>query len=190
METALATLKKLILYALLIGVIYIFYTAWRNGISSDRLLKWFIILLGGLVILLIAIRIWVNDYRKQQYLSSPLSAIDRMTGKEFEEYLQAHFEERGYTVNLTPDSHDYGADLVCEKADEILIIQAKRYDGKVGNAAIQEIVAAKAYYDATECMVITNSYFSKPAIELAERNGVELWDRDCLNSNFGAILSN
>ena len=35
-------------------------------------------------------------------------------------------------------------------------------------------------------MVVTNSYFTKPAIELAKANGVKLWDRDKL---VNALLS-
>ena len=68
-----------------------------------------------------------------------------------------------YKVELTPLSNDYGADLICTKNGQVLVVQAKRYEGKVGNAAIQQVVAAKDYYEADECMVVTNSYFTRNA---------------------------
>ena len=108
-----------------------------------------------------------------------------MSGEQFEEYLKYNFEQFGYKVSLTPKTGDYGADLICKKNGQILIIQAKRYKDKVRNSAIQEIVAAKAYYKADKCMVVTNSYFSEPAKELAKANDVELWDRDSLFKHIG-----
>ena len=101
-----------------------------------------------------------------------------MSGKEFEYYLKCHFEKLGYRVKLTPDSGDYGADLVCKNSEGTLIIQAKRYyNQRVGISAIQEIAAAKAYYKADKCMVVTNSFFTNAAKELARANNVELCDR-------------
>ena len=41
---------------------------------------------------------------------------------------------------------------------------------------MQEIVAAKNYYDADKAMLVTNSSFTKSAVELAFSNDVELWD--------------
>ena len=46
--------------------------------------------------------------------------------------------------------------------------------------AIQEAVASINYYSCNKAMVISNSYFTKNARELASSNSVELWDRDKL----------
>jgi HJR/Mrr/RecB family endonuclease len=43
-----------------------------------------------------------------------------------------------------------------------------------------EAFAGMKYYKANRCMVITNSTFSKSAIELAQTNNVILWDRQVL----------
>ena len=102
--------------------------------------------------------------------------IDRMTGRQFEEWL-ARFFSRGYDVALTPEQGDYGADLILKKGPVTTVVQAKRWSGKVGVSAIQEITAAKGYYKADSAMVVTNSFFTKEAIELARRNNVVLWDR-------------
>lgn len=126
-----------------------------------------------------------NKYAKRfKYLHSSLSKVDIMEGEEFEKFLQAHFEKQGYKVSLTPVTGDYGADLILKKGKEKVVVQAKRYKQKVGNSAIQEIVAAKEYYKANKCMVITNSYFTQNAVSLAKANHVELWDRDTLQKKF------
>lgn len=113
-----------------------------------------------------------------------LQKIDAMSGIEFEKMLKYHFEKAGYKVSLTPDTNDYGADLVMTKGGQKTIVQAKRYKGSVNNSAVQEIVAAKAFYHADKCMVVTNSYYTENARNLAKANNVELWNRDRLIKEF------
>ncbi len=108
--------------------------------------------------------------------------IDKMSGYEFEEFLKRLFEKMGYRVVHTPLSNDQGADLIVEKFGERIVIQAKNWTNNVGNSAIQEIVAAVRHYQANKAMVISSSGFTLSAIDLAESNGVELWDRQKLIS--------
>lgn len=115
---------------------------------------------------------------------SHIRDIDVMSGEQFEDVLAAHFRALGYKVDTTPKSYDYGADLVMKKDGIKYVVQAKRYGGKVSNSAIQEIVGAKAYYKADKAMVVTNSFFTKSAVNLAEAADVELWDRNDLINNF------
>ena len=75
---------------------------------------------------------------------------------------------------------DYGADLIVNKAGVKTVVQAKRYGKAVGIKAVQEAVAAKGMYGCTEAMVVTNSTYTRAAIDLARANRVSLWDRDCL----------
>ena len=50
----------------------------------------------------------------------------------------------------------------------------------VGNAAIQEALAGKVYYNCHVAVVLTNNYFTKAAKELGMKSGVVLWDRETL----------
>jgi restriction system protein len=61
-----------------------------------------------------------------------------------------------------------------------IVLQAKRYTAKVGISAVQQITAAKSYYGANTGIVVTNNYYTGNAIELAECNDIELWDRNKL----------
>jgi HJR/Mrr/RecB family endonuclease len=80
---------------------------------------------------------------------------------------------------------DQGADVfVFNKKNQLVkIIQTKHYSGKVDNKAVQEIIAAKAYYRSQFDLggdhwqnvgieVVTNSVLSGPALDLAKRSGV------------------
>ncbi|WP_394795085.1 restriction endonuclease [Armatimonas sp.] len=103
-----------------------------------------------------------------------------MDGKTFEERLALLFTGQGYTVELTPYRGDWGADLIIRRDQTKTVVQAKRYKQSVGVRAVQEAFAAKAKYKCSEAMVVTNSTFTKQAIELARANKVTLMDREQL----------
>jgi len=118
----------------------------------------------------------------QQKQKSEIGDFTELNGYEFEDYLKRMFELLGYTAIQTSLSGDQGADLILSKEDEKIVVQAKKYEGKVSNNAVQEIAAAKNHYDADKAMVVTNSSFTKSAMELALSNDVELWDGTKLRS--------
>lgn len=113
-------------------------------------------------------------------LKTTLTDIDLMSGREFEIFIAELFQKLGYTTKVTPESNDQGIDVLAIKRETTIAIQAKCYSGVVGNHAIMEAVAGKAYYSADKCMVVTNSTFTKRAKELAAKNNVTLWDRKIL----------
>jgi len=106
--------------------------------------------------------------------------LDNMSGIEFENFLAKLFEKMGYDVSTTKNTGDQGADLIIIKDGLKTAVQAKRYNNKISNGAIQEVVAALKYYGVNNGMVITNSYFTQPAMKLAKINNIQLIDRDKL----------
>jgi restriction system protein len=140
--------------------------------------------IGGAVIILfllfcaIIVFLLFLRYKKYQWLKkSGIQEIDKMDGRTFENYLGMLFKSLGYKVNVTQYSGDYGADLVIEKDGRKIVIQAKRYKGNVGIAAVQQIQAAVAHYKANEAWVVTNSYYTEAARRLAQSNNVRLIGR-------------
>ena len=132
------------------------------------------------------IKVYKHNKKKERYLTSGMADIDQMSGEEFEELLKYHFLEQGYKAQLTPKSHDYGADLVLKNGyGETIVVQAKRYGSTVGIKAIQEVIGARSYYNAQRAIVFTNNYFSNSAEQLAETSGVELYDRSELTQFIG-----
>ncbi len=165
------------------GLLLILFFMYHDKIMANRYL--IIAALVAVVALIVLISCLSKTLRKRRYLRSPLSAIDVMSGEEFEEYLKYYFESQGYNVKLTPVTNDYGADLVLKKDGEVTVVQAKRWNEPVGNSAVQEVVASKGYYKATNAMVVTNSTFTTNALNLAKANNVILWDRNYIKKNFG-----
>lgn len=118
--------------------------------------------------------------RELEILRSGIREIDQMEGYEFEVYLALLFRKAGYDVTQTPQTGDFGADLILIQNGIRTVVQAKNYSGSVGNKAVQEVAAARNHYGAGGAIVITNSYFTPAAIQLARSNGVQLWNRDVL----------
>ncbi|MCJ7571407.1 MAG: restriction endonuclease [Candidatus Thermoplasmatota archaeon] len=100
----------------------------------------------------------------------------RMSWAQFEIFLQNFFEKKGYQVIRTKKSHDDGCDLILKKSEENIVVQAKKRKATIGVKAVQEIYAAKSFYEANNAILIVTSRFSKPALKLADKIGVECWD--------------
>ncbi|MGG5340947.1 restriction endonuclease [Enterococcus sp. AZ192] len=108
-----------------------------------------------------------------------LSDIDAMSGEKFEHYFANLLRKSNYQrVNVTQYQGDQGIDVLAHNDDRKIGYQCKRYKRNVGNKAVQEAHAGKSYYELDEVYVVTNSYFTKPAKELAHKTGVHLIDRD------------
>ena len=59
-------------------------------------------------------------------------------------------------------------------------MQCKCYASALGNTPVQEVCAGKNMYNCHVGVVMTNNYFTASAKQLAEKNGILLWDRDKL----------
>ncbi|KYC48905.1 MAG: Restriction endonuclease [Candidatus Methanofastidiosum methylothiophilum] len=114
--------------------------------------------------------------------STKIQDLNKLDGYQFENFLKSLFKNMGYKVSHTPLSGDQGADLIIEKFGEKTAVQAKRYQGSVSNKAVQEVVASIAHYNVNRGMVVTNSDFTRSAIELATSNSVELVDKNKLKN--------
>lgn len=133
--------------------------------------------------------LWDNERYINNDFSIELQTIDLLhqyenvqNGYEFEEFCYTLYSKLGYVVEHTQLSNDQGADLIIEKNAERIVVQAKHYSSPVGNKAVQEVVASKAFYNnATHAIVITNNTFTPSAIKLAEANGVTLITGEDIN---------
>lgn len=111
---------------------------------------------------------------------SAIDRIDRMSGEQFEIFMEDYFRKQGFKVERTPLSGDYGIDLIIENDFSKIGVQAKCYSNKVTASAVQEVVTGLRHYGLSGGMVVTNNYFQPAAIQLAKDNGITLWNRDKL----------
>lgn len=107
--------------------------------------------------------------------------IDLMEGHDFEYYCAELLRRSGFMeVEVTKGSGDYGIDILAEKDGVTYAIQCKRYTAPVGVKAVQEAYAGRDYYDRMVGAVLTNQYFTQPAVEAAKKLKILLWDRGYL----------
>ena len=112
----------------------------------------------------------------QQPTGTP-NDFDAMSGMEFEQWLITAIQQEGiHSVLPTKRTGDQGADIIVQHNNITIAIQAKCYQHSVGNAAIQEIHAAKAHYRADQAWAVTNARFTPAARRLANSTGVQLVD--------------
>lgn len=107
--------------------------------------------------------------------------VDEMEGHDFEYYCADLLKEKGFLeVQVTSGSRDYGVDILAEKDGVTYAIQCKCYSTPVGVTAVQEAYAGRDYYDRMVGVVLTNQYFTAPAVEVAKKLKIMLWDRGYL----------
>lgn len=106
-------------------------------------------------------------------------STDEMTGIQFEQYCAMELKrDYGFVrVEFTKISGDYGGDLIAYNKDgSKWVIQCKRYGTHVGIDAVQEVLGAKAIYEAERMAVMTNNILTASAKELARKSDV--WIRE------------
>jgi restriction system protein len=128
-----------------------------------------------LIIFLIVMRIRKNRAYGREF--------DLLEGHEFEYYCADLLMKRGFQeVEVTRGSGDYGIDILAERDGVTYAIQCKCYSAPVGVKAVQEAYAGRDYYDCMVGAVLTNQYFTQPAVEAAKKLKILLWDRGYLES--------
>ena len=136
------------------------------------------VLLGAFVVFIPLIHGIRARWKREKILP-----IDEMDGREFEKFCAHLLEKRGFIdVNITKASGDFGVDILAEKEGVTYAIQCKRYADPVGVKAVQEAFAGREYYDCMVGAVLTNQYFTAPAVEAAKKLKILLWDRGYLES--------
>lgn len=109
--------------------------------------------------------------------------MDLMEGHEFEFFCAELLKKQGFLeVEVTKGSRDYGVDILASKDGVTYAIQCKCYTTPIGVKAIQEAYAGRDYYDCMVGAVMTNQYFTTPAVEVAKKLKILLWDRGYLDS--------
>ena len=76
--------------------------------------------------------------------------------------------------------YDTDVDIIATKDNIRWGIQVKRYSGLVKAEAVRQVVTGLRVYGCDRAMVITNSVFSRVAIQLANSNECVLVDRSGL----------
>ena len=95
-------------------------------------------------------------------------------GHEFEHWVAKNLNQSGWNAKVTSGSGDQGIDVIATKNGRTIGLQCKLYSSPVGNKAVQEAYAGKAFHQMDAVGVITNTSYTKSARALATDTGVKL----------------
>lgn len=134
---------------------------------------------------LLKVILWISSktensqqHKLSRFASIDLEQVDQMDGLTFEHYVADLLKKNGYSqVFVTNSSGDFGVDITAYKDSTKYAFQCKNYHSKLGVSPIQEVYSGAPKYNASACVVVTNSYFTPHARELAQTLSVQLWDR-------------
>lgn len=104
--------------------------------------------------------------------------IRRLTPRDFERFLKKIFEGFGFDVELTAQTRDGGADLLCMSyAGGIpmkIAVEAKRYNASrpVTVELVRSFVGANAQIHANKLVYVTTSRYTRDAIKYAQIPGI------------------
>lgn len=136
-------------------------------------------LVGAVVGLFLAVVLSGEPLRRGD---ASMTAIDAMTGTEFENYVAARLRRAGWQVTFTSVTGDYGVDLIAERDGKSVAIQCKRHGNSVGVAAVQQVVAGARHHGCTKSIVVSNQEFTRAAKQLAFTHGCQLIGRRALQA--------
>ena len=147
---------------------------WYNNLMEYEVQL--IVIIAAFILVILVALLFLHGARKRYPAD-----MDLMEGRDFERFCADLLKRRGFLdVEVTKGSGDYGIDILAEKEGVTYAIQCKCYATPVGVAAIQEAYAGRDYYDRMVGAVMTNQYFTAPAVDAARKLKILLWDRGYL----------
>ena len=143
------------------------------------------VMLGlALITCLIVIGYW---WFKKKYLIrvSTINELMNLSPSEFERAIATLLMDLGYrNVKVTGGAGDLERDITCkDKNGRTVMVQCKRYSQNhpVGSPEIQLFIGMLVTeHKADRGIYVTTSYLTQPAMKLARKHGIEVWDRDRL----------
>jgi restriction system protein len=94
--------------------------------------------------------------------------IDAMDGTAFELAIVDLLQVLGYDNVERIGGFEKGADILATEEGERIAVQVKRHSTAVGIGAVRQLIDGMKRYGCSRGLVITNSFFTEPAIECAQ----------------------
>ncbi len=96
----------------------------------------------------------------------------------FEQNVANKLKQLGFATYMTKTTGDQGVDVLATKNGMNFAIQCKLYSHSVGNKAVQEVCAGRAFYRCHYAVVVSNADFTLGAWRLARATEVILLKDD------------
>ena len=119
-----------------------------------------------------------------QSLEDKFDQISKMDRTQFVIYVARLFSRKGYQVKLTPVIDNFDIDLIVEKMGVTIAVGCILTNKVLGREDIVPVRKGKEHYRAQNCMVLTNMYFDRTALDFAREEKMSLVDRNILAEDF------
>lgn len=104
-----------------------------------------------------------------------------MSPRDFEYYVAAFLQlTRKFKTEVTQATKDGGKDIICYDGKTPIYVEVKHWTGKVGRPVIQKLEGAMSGDKINQGYCVTSSFFTKDAIEYAEKTNITLIDGEML----------
>ena len=111
----------------------------------------------------------------KSYLARNPHKLYNLTPRNFEELIADILKDFGFDVSLTSTTRDGGKDILAYMRNQIcsylMFVECKRWrpEKHVGIEVVQRLYGVQQANNANKSMIITTSFFSKPAIKESKR---------------------
>lgn len=136
-----------------------------------------LMLLAGVLFMFIAVKIIIG--RKHARATANLAEMLALSPGAFEAEVGRLLKSQGYHLKVCGGAGDKGADLIGTNArGQRVVVQVKRYaeTHAIGSPVIQTLIGTQQIFKAQEAIIATTSHLTKAAAELAESQGVVIYD--------------
>ncbi|MBI3796418.1 MAG: restriction endonuclease [Deltaproteobacteria bacterium] len=122
---------------------------------------------------------WLSGVlRRQRERAEILKEVEAMSDTEFRRYAADLLRAQGYIVNRNTWSlEEQRAALLLTRGRTSFVCRLQRQEQRVGKGVVAEVLAALERYEGARGIILTNSFFTLPARNLARRESCVLIDR-------------
>lgn len=124
------------------------------------------------------------DDEVKRYLKKHPEMLYELSPRKFEELVASVLKDLGFEVELTQATRDGGRDIIAHVRNAVssylTYIECKRYaaDNKVGVGIVRVVIGVHHLRKPTKSIIVTTSFFSKDAIQEAEKMESQLELKD------------
>lgn len=111
----------------------------------------------------------------KKYLARYPHRLRDLTPRNFEELVADILKDFGFDVELTRATHDGGVDIYAYIKTQVcaflMYVECKKWaeDRPVGLEVVQRLYGVQQAHKANKSMIVTTSYFTRPAVEESRR---------------------
>lgn len=123
----------------------------------------------------------------------PREILDLVSPRDFEYLVAALFRQKGYSVRVTKQTRDGGADIVCTSKQgpvrTTTLIECKHYTGSIGVEVVRQLAGVVGEMGASGGYVVTSGKFTAPALNFANKTGrIQLIDFKALTQELNTHI--